>query len=220
MENTEKLPDARHQLSTSERPVIDKHFERSKAETPVPRLKVLEDGSISIDHPNEAVGQALLMERLGTANVDFAFGLIRELSGMTSDGEKVIEWKLNFAFSVVTELRPHDQLEALLVTQIACVQMAMSKAGSQLVQADTLDEQHSAELMYNKLVRTFAVLVDMFIRYRSQSGQNVTVQNNNVLVGDGGQAIVANMNAPKDEVPEQTPQGKDPGTAVEHTRSH
>ena len=160
------------------------------------------------------------MERLGTANADFAFGLIRQLSVMTSDGEKAIEWKLNFAFSVVTELSPHDPLEALLATQIACVQMAMLKAGNQLVQADTLDEQDSAERMYNKLVRTFAGLVDSFIRYRSQSGQNVTVQNNNVLVRDGGQAIVANMNAPKDEVPEQTPQGKDPGTAVEHTRSH
>jgi len=80
-----------------------------------------------------------------------------------------------------------------------------------------LDEQDNAERMYNKHVRTFAVLVDMFIRYRSQSGQNVTVQNN---MGDGGQAIVADMNAPKDEVPEQTPQEKDPGTAVEHSRSH
>ena len=220
MNNTEKLPDARYQLSTNERSVIDKHLARSNAETPVPRLKVSEDGSISIDYPNEAVGQALLMERFGTGNVDFAFSLIRQLSGMCSDGEgNTIEWQLNFAFSVVTEMRPNDPAEALLATQIASVQIAISKAGNQLVQADTLGEQDSAERIYNKLVRTFAVLFDTFQRYRSQSGQNVTLQNN-VVVGDGGQAIVAHMNAPKGEVPEQTPQGKVSGTAVEHARSH
>lgn len=54
------------QLSTSERSVIEKHLVRSIAETPVPRLKVKEDGtSISVDHPDEAVGWALILERLG-----------------------------------------------------------------------------------------------------------------------------------------------------------
>ena len=46
--------------------------------------------------------------------------------------------------------------------------MAISKAGKQLVQAETFAEQDGTVRMYNKLVRTFAVLVDMFIRYRAQ----------------------------------------------------
>jgi hypothetical protein len=216
----ENLSDPERKLSTSERSVIEKHLARAKAETPVPRLKVMEDGtSISVDHPDQGVGWALVLERFGTTKLDFVMGLITQLSRMTSDGEKVNKEELNFAFSVVTELRPHDQIGALLATQIASVQIAMSRAGKQLVQAETFQEQDSAERMYNKLARNLAVLIDMFIRYRAQGGQNVAVQNN-VLVGDGGQAIVANMNAPKGEVPGQPPQGKDPGTAAEPTRSH
>jgi len=115
--------------------------------------------------------------------------------------------------------RPNNQIGALLATQIASIQMAMSRAGKQLIQAETFEQQDSAERMYNKLVRNFAVLVDMFIRYRTQGGQNVTVQNNNVLVGDGGKAIMANMNAPKGKVPGQSPQGEDSGTTAD-TRSH
>jgi hypothetical protein len=219
---TKENPPVAYQLSTSEQLVIEKYLERSKAETPVPRLKVMEDGtSFSVDHPNQGVGWALILERLGTPNLDFGRGLITQLSGMCSDGEgKIIEWKLNFAFSVVTEMRPNDQLQASLATQIASVQMAMSKAGNQLVQAETFPEQESAERMYNKLVRNYAILLDNFTRYRAQGGQNVTVQNNNVLVGDGGQAIVANMNAPHGGVPGQTPQGKVSGTDGELTRSH
>jgi hypothetical protein len=217
---TKENPPVAYQLSTSERLVIEKHHARSNAETPALRLKVMEDGtSISVDHPNEAVGWTLLMERFGTTNLDFCRGLITQLSRMTSDGEKVIEEELNYAFSVVTEMRPNDQTAALLATQIASVQMAISRAGKQLIHAETFEEQDSAERMYNKLMRTFAVLVGIFINYRAQGGQNVAVQNN-VLVGDGGQAIVANMNAPKAEVPGQPPQGKDSGTAAEQTRSH
>jgi hypothetical protein len=188
---TKENPPVAHQLSTSERLVIEKQRARSNAETPVPRLKVMDDGtSISVG-PNQAVGWTLIMERFGTTNLDFCRGLITQLSRMTSDGDKIIEWELNFAFSIVTEMRPNDQIGALLATQIASVQMAISRAGKQLVQAETSPVQDSAERMYNKLERTFAQLLDMFIRHRAQGGQSVTVQNNNVLVGDGGQAIRA-----------------------------
>jgi hypothetical protein len=77
---TKEDPPVAHQLSTSERVVIEKQHARSNAETPAPRLKVMEDGKlISVDHPNEAVGWALIMERLGTPNLDFTTGLIKQL---------------------------------------------------------------------------------------------------------------------------------------------
>src|SRR5262245_21031928 len=55
-----------------------------------PRLKVLEDGNvrtISTDHPNGAIGHALLMEALGTADTDFLDGLVQQLVAIGSDRE-------------------------------------------------------------------------------------------------------------------------------------
>ena len=63
-----------------------------------------------------------------------------------------------------------------------------------LAQVDNIPQQDSAERAFNKLTRTFAAQMSALKEYRSKGEQKMTVQH--VHVGDGGQAIVGNVNAP------------------------
>ena len=81
-----------------------------------PRLEVSksENGAAKIksEHRDELTGMALLMEAVGTSDVDFFAGLISQLS--KAGGGESDEVKLNFMLAVVKGIRPKDQIEAML----------------------------------------------------------------------------------------------------------
>src|SRR3984957_10257646 len=62
-------------------------------------------------------------------------------------------------------------------------------------------EQDSASNAFNKLARTFAMQLEALKRYRTGGEQKVTVQH--VTVGEGGQAIVGNVNQAARAVPQK-----------------
>ena len=66
------------------------------------------------DHPDEAFGHLLLMEALGTTQLDFADGLLLQLANAATKGQTVDERQLNFMLAMVTGIEPRDQLEAML----------------------------------------------------------------------------------------------------------
>jgi hypothetical protein len=152
-----------------------------------PRLKVSEN-KISVEYPSEGIGQALLMEAVGTADFDFYAGLIRQLANAVSQGD---ETNLNFMLSIIKGIKPRDQLEAMLGAQMAAVHMATMTLGRRLANVENLPQQDSAERAFNKLTRTFVSQMEALKRYRTGGEQKVTVQH--VSVSDGGQAIVGNV---------------------------
>jgi hypothetical protein len=200
-----RKPDAEevtYRATEPERAALSKQIERLNAEPPAPRMKIVGDGNgrtISPDHPNETVAGGLLMEALGTANAEFANGLLSQLtrsqSGAISEGE------LNFMLAVIAGIKPNDQLEAMLGAQMAAVHMAMMKFSRKLDGAEYLQHQDSAERALNKLARTFTTQMETLKRYRTGGEQKVTVQH--VSVSEGGQAIVGNVT--------QAPRGTAPG---------
>jgi hypothetical protein len=182
-------------LKPKERDAADKALSRMVANT-APPLKIV-NNEISIDHPNAIAGKLLMMEALGTGDQNFADGIVRQLANASgSPGRSADEANLNFMLSVVVTIKPNDEVEAMIGAQMAVIQSATMKAAQRLASADNLLELESAERTFNKLVRSFAALVETLKRYRAGSEQNVTVQN--VSVGSGGQAIVGNFpqNAP------------------------
>lgn len=158
-----------------------------------PRLKVSmsEDGAANIksEHRDEFTGSALLMEAVGTSDVDFFGGLIGQLS--TAGGGESDEFSLNFLLAVVKGIKPKDQIEAMLAAQMAAVHSATMGFSRLLAEADQLDHRDSAERTFNKLTRTFASQMETLKRYRAGAEQTVTVQH--VNVSEGGQAIVGNV---------------------------
>lgn len=89
----------------------------------VPPLTVSEDGQkFTSAHVDESAGMALLMEAVGTADVDFMSGFINQLAN--SGGGKIDEHQLNFKLAVVKGMKPRDQVEAMLAGQMAAVHTA------------------------------------------------------------------------------------------------
>ena len=102
------------------------------------------------------------------------------------------EANLNFALSIIADIKPKDQLEAMLATQMACVHIASMTFARRLAHTETIAQQDSAEKAYNKLLRTFTTQMEALRKYRTGGEQKVTVHH--VQVNEGGQAIVGNVN--------------------------
>jgi hypothetical protein len=186
-------------LSPQERTAFEKFFARN-ASNPSPRLKVVngtQGQSISLDHPDDIVGQMLAMDALGTGDIDFFNGLLAQLASAGSQGRQIDERGLNFMFSVVKGIQPRDKIEVMLAAQMAAVHTASMAMAQRLANAENIPQQDSAERAFNKLTRTFASQMEALKRYRTGGEQKVTVQH--VSVSEGGQAIVGNVTqSPRD----------------------
>ena len=161
---------------------------------PGPRIKVSKQGDRSVittDHVDEATGYALLMEALGTSDIDFLNGLLRQLGNAGSQGRELDAGGINFMLSVIKGIQPRDQVEAMLASQMAAVHMASMTFARRLAHVEDIRQQDSAERAFTKLTRTFAAQMEALKRYRSGGEQKATVQH--VTVSDGGQAIVGNV---------------------------
>jgi hypothetical protein len=178
-----------------ERAAMEAYFDRQKATPPSPRiLKVAEkDGlmEITLDHPEPKTGRVVLMEALGIVEPEFLEGLLGQLGSLVAKGRTVDGRTLNFMLSLVKGVKPTDQVEAMLATQMAAVHVATMTLARRLANVENIPQQDSAERAFNKLARTFAAQVEALKRYRTGGEQKVTVQH--VTVNEGGQAIVGNV---------------------------
>ena len=146
---------------------------------------------VSIDHPDKQLGLTRLMEAIGTTDVRFFHGLVGQLVDAGSRNGQSVEDVVNFMLSVVKGVEPRDQTEAMLAAQMAAIHMQTMTFSQKLADAESLEQQDSAERAFNKLARTFTMQMDALKRYRTGGEQNVTVKH--VTVNDGGQAIVGNV---------------------------
>jgi hypothetical protein len=115
-----------HKMTAAERTAIEKYLARCEA-TPSIRYKVSKNGSdlqIRLDHPDEAIGQALMMDALASTDEDFVQGIVSQLANASGHGQVIDERGLNFMLSVIKGIEPRDQLEAMLAAQMAAVHVA------------------------------------------------------------------------------------------------
>src|SRR5215472_4727424 len=78
------------------------------------RIKVAKDGDrcvISPDHVDEVTGHVLLMEALGTADIDFLISLLGQIGNAGSQGRELDPVGINFMLSVSKGFQPRDQVE-------------------------------------------------------------------------------------------------------------
>ena len=146
---------------------------------------------IDLDHPDATVGEALLAAALGTTDLDFVKGLVRQIAAAAAPDRQLDEAKLNFVLAVVKNVKPRDELEAMLATQMAAVHLAIMRLAQQLAQVDSAPERDSLSSAFNKCARTFASQLEALKRHRASGEQKVTMQH--VSVNEGGQAIVGNV---------------------------
>jgi hypothetical protein len=185
-----------YEPSRQERSALEASFDRQRKRKPAPSMKVsLKDdmATLSVEHIDERIGNTLLMEALGTADLDFLNGLLRQVTNLTTKSREVDELGLNFMLAVVRGIEPQDQLETMLAAQMAAIHNATMTFARRLNHVETIPQQDSAERALNKLARTFAMQMETLKKYRTGGEQKVTVQH--VTVSDNAQAIVGNVSA-------------------------
>jgi hypothetical protein len=196
-----KSPLAGYDWTPSEKVAAKRALQRRVEAPPAPRIKVKQTDSrtvsFSFEHENQPVGQLLLAEALGSADMDFINGLLGQLANAAKRNGTVAEADINFLISVIKDIKPRDQLEAMLVAEMAVVHEATMAAARRLGNIENILQQDSAVNALTKLTRTFAVQMEALKRYRSAAEQKVTVQH--VNISDGGQAIVGNVSAGREK---------------------
>jgi hypothetical protein len=162
-----------HELSAME------EFLAKNKEAPLaPGMNVSEnDGvtQIAFNHPEADVAKILLMKALGTHNVDFLAGILHQLENATS-GQTVNGQELNFMLAVIEGLKPTDQIDTMLVAQMAIVHMATMAFGSRLARSESVIQSDLAQRALCKLARTFAAQVEALKRNRCNCEHRVTVE--------------------------------------------
>lgn len=200
VEAPEKLPGPNgaggrpYEPTPRERAAYDAQFARRQKAPRAPYMKVSVTGGVTEvrpDHPDPRTANVLLMEALGTTSPSFVDGLLGQLAKTGTQDGTVDEGTLNFLLAVVKGIGPKDQVEAMLATQMAAVQLATMTFAQRLMKAQSIPEQDIAERAFNKLARTFTTQVDALKRYRTGGQQKVTVEH--VTVQPGGQAIVGTI---------------------------
>lgn len=187
---TSKALKKRYQVTDRERAGLLKQIDRIKAAPAAPRVKV-EAQKIALDHPHQTTAIGLLMEAMGTTDSDFMETLLSQAVHVGSQGQKLDERGINFIISVIKDVRPRDQLEAMLAAQMAAIHLTTMTFARRLAHVENIPQQDSAGNLLTKLTRTFATQMETLKRYRTGGEQKVTVQH--VSVSDGGQAIVGNV---------------------------
>jgi hypothetical protein len=137
---------------------------------------------------NGAATSEELANTFGTTDVDFLENLLRQIIG---NDQEIDKQRIGFVLSVISGIKPRDQMEAMLAAQIAGVHLATMSLGRRLTNVSTLEEQDSATNAHTKLSRTFTAQMEALKRYRTGGEQKVTVQH--VTVSEGGNAIVGNV---------------------------
>jgi hypothetical protein len=191
-------PDAgkqKYEPTEREKTALDRYHAQKATAPAAPRIKVSAGEKatvISLDHPDELVGLALLTQALGTVDRDFVSGLLTQLGSASSQDKRPDETAINFLLSVIKGGKPKDQFEAILAAQMAAIHTATMTFARRLANVETIQHQDSAEPALNKLARTYAMQMEALKRYRTGGEQKVTVHH--VSVNKGGQAIVGNVN--------------------------
>jgi hypothetical protein len=189
-----KDPVAPYQPTPREAKALEDIHARNNARAPAPKVKVEQKDGVSIisnHHADLVTGGYLLQGAIGGDSFNFLDGLLEQLCNASSKGKIPDERALNFMVNLVKGVKPRDQVEAMLASQMAATHNATMTFARRLAHVETIEQQDSAERAYNKLARTFAMQVEALKRYRSQGEQVVRVER--VTVHEGGQAIVGNV---------------------------
>ncbi|UDL95817.1 hypothetical protein LGH83_06335 [Lichenihabitans sp. PAMC28606] len=147
--------------------------------------------AIGSDHADLDGHTSQLLDAFGSSSVCFATAAVDVLSRLSVEGNQIDSMSLNASLALVDGIRPQDELEGALATQIAAshaLSLKMLRKASSAIQIDFRDSYINAA---TKLSRTMVAQVEALAKLRRGGEQSVFVKH--VHVHDGGQAIVGNV---------------------------
>jgi hypothetical protein len=131
----EAVAESKYEPTDYERDVLAKQAQRLKDQVRAPRMKFVEDvrgGRLEFDHPDRAIASALLNEAFGTADDQFAKGLLGYLcAALPIDENSWLEYPraddLNHAISLVAAGKAVDEFHAQILADLAVCRIFLER---------------------------------------------------------------------------------------------
>ena len=143
----ETVVESKYEPTDYERAVLAKQAQRLKDQVRVPRIRFVEDhrgGRREFDHPDQAIAFALLKEAFGTADDQFANGLLHYLcTVLPADQNSAFDFPraddLNHAISVIAAGKAVDEVHAAIFAEVAVCRITRERLLQNLRKPITFD---------------------------------------------------------------------------------
>jgi hypothetical protein len=170
--------------------------QQSRRKPPKSGLSVVNagDGKATMEcpHSDSEVWVTRLRASFGTLSDDFLHGEIARIINALPEKDGSVG-HLDAIIAVLDTVKPRDELEAMLIIQMAVAHaLGMVKARN-LALSKTIQQADSAALAMARLNKIYAGHYETLAKMRRGGQQKVTVEH--VHVHAGGQAIVGNVEA-------------------------
>lgn len=173
--------------------------ERHRKRKPNVRLKAEQTGealSIGAVHNDDRGHWLMVLQAMGSASDDFAETMLIQLARLARRADQSLdETRLNAMLAVLDAAQPDNEVEAMLLVQMAAAhELAIDLAA----RARTADKAPALEALGGlsvRFMRAFAANADALAKLRRGGEQRVKVEH--VHVHAGGQAIVGDVHSHK-----------------------
>lgn len=151
-----------------------------------------ETHSLTYKETSEGVYYSPMVEMFGVSDTVAAVELQRQTHAALVYQRDAQDF--NGPLALIDGIEPQNTLEGMLATQMVTVHgLAMklcNKAAHSNACVDVVDRYLNQA---NKLMRTFATLTETLNKLRTGGKQTITVQHQQVNVGNGGQAVIGDI---------------------------
>jgi hypothetical protein len=136
--------------------------------------------------------EARLNNALGTVSPDFVRVSLLQLQGAArSPYGTISETAINAALAMIEAAAPRDEIEGALAVQMACTHEAVMAVLAKMDRLGTERQIAAFGSTAARLMKTFAMQVEVLRRLRHGGQQFVRVEH--VHVNNGGQALIGNV---------------------------
>src|SRR5690606_29979373 len=135
--NTEQLPAKPYEPTKREAAGLEAFERRRKARPPIPSMRAhskRQPNRLEPDHPDAQTAYRLILESIGTSDVEFGQVVMTQLGKLSIPGvigANTAE-AVNAGLTFIRAVRPQDETEAMLATQMAAIHMATMTAAARL----------------------------------------------------------------------------------------
>jgi hypothetical protein len=184
--------------SAVERKAIEQAIGKAAERTPPVAVKTEKrEGKpvgVGPDHSDAGGWLARMMDAFGTRSDDFAMTQFSALVNviLPRPGVSPDDRSTNALLAAVEAVRPKDEVEAMLATQMAATHAFAMNLMGRACRAQQVPQFESAANQATKMLRTFAAQAETLAKLRRGGEQRVVVEH--VHVYSGGQAIVGAVN--------------------------
>lgn len=132
---SDTVAESKYEPTDYERAVLAKQAQRLEDQIRVPRIRFVEDyrgGRREFDHPDQAIASALLKEAFGTADDQFAKGLVGYLcAALPADENSGYRYPtasdLNYAISLIAAGKAVDEIHAEILADMAVCRLTRER---------------------------------------------------------------------------------------------